>query len=201
MSSQYGIEDKARQGGPPSELELYETAVESGADDQFLGSINLGLGNYTAREQWQQVESYTRGMYAESAFGRQLFERALLETQVHLGLHGHTYFDINRDREVSKDGWLDLDDQDSENRRDWILNRGQKTWDRLPDEEKKDLLAEIAGFEGSWIPPYWRMMQVRHETSRSKGARLLDNLFGRVKQFLDQTRDAENRLEEAGSGL
>ena len=47
-----------------------------------------------------------------------------------------------------------------------------------------------------WTPPFGRMVKFRHEASRSIGARLMDNAFGRVtvQKVKEQASRAANGL-------
>ena len=187
-SSKLPIPDKKRKRGPSSELEIYDTVVDPGVDDSFLDRVNMGLGNYADGEYWQQVESFADFLYAESAFKDLLIERAIDETKTELALE--------KWRELDEAGELpDLGaDHEYRSRQAWIEAKKAEIWESLEDEERLDELKEIAGISRTWTPPHGRMLMMRHETSRSREARLLDNFFGRkTEKEIKDTTDPETR--------
>lgn len=183
---------KTNSGGGPdqpmNELDVYQEAIESTVDDDLLEDVLLGLGNYSNSEYWQQVESFRNGLYASTAFTRRLFKRAVQETKTELAIEGYEYHVRGDDGTVQKhafEGWKDLPEgkQADLDRRRWIDDRKEEIWEEMAEEAQANAIVEIAGFESDWTPPHWRMMMMRHEASRSRGARLLDNLFGRVDEI------------------
>lgn len=194
----FEVEDKNGHNSPGSELDLYEMVVDSTVDDEFLSRNRLGLGFYSNREFWQQTESYKQGMYGDAAFARRLIERAIAETVTELGLNGYSYYDEDEGKVELPKGWNDLDenDQEDEDRRRFVRKRGKRIWRKLPDREKMEALEEMTGISEGWVPPHWRMLQMRHEASRSRGARLIDNFFQRVRRV-----EGSEALEEARDEL
>lgn len=196
MPGNFGVQDSDTDGPPSQMLEVIHEAIQSNADDDVLEG--LGLGNYGEQEHWQQVESFKDGMYAHSAFASRLIDRSIEETIVDLGLTGHAWYDDQDEEPRNEEGWEDLSEQqrrekfDEERitRREYVLQRGEEIWSKLTDEQKLEAIEEATGSKPGWTPPFWRMMQARHESSRSRDARLLDNVFG--------TRD-QQKIE--GSGL
>lgn len=202
MQTSFGVDDKNGRSSPGSELDLYEMVVDSTVDDDFLAENRLGLGYYSDHEFWQQIQSYKNGMYGDAAFTRRLVERAVAETVTELGLNGYVYRDEDEDTLVkTKDGWteLDEDEQDEEDRRRFVRERGAEIWRQLPDDVKMEALEETTGISEGWKPPHWRMLQMRHEASRSRGARLLDNFFQRVRRV--EGSDALKEAEEEFSSF
>lgn len=199
--TQFGIEKSEGGDKPSSELDLYDHALSANVDDEFLSENNFGLGNYTGDEMWQQVESFKRGMYAEQAFVRRLLERAIHQTMVSLGLRGGSFYDERESvQDVRQfDGWRDLEDEEraKEDRREWVLDRGREVWETLPDNCKREALDERAGVSSSWTPPHFRMMQVRHETGRSRDAATMEIVFTDMEKKEITTNDmneAEKKL-------
>ena len=191
---------------PRDQLDLYSQVVDSTAVDPFLDRQNLGLGNYKEREMWQQVESYRHGMYATAAFRRVIDERAVRETQIEIAIKGYSLTNPQTGESVRLKGWEEMSDDERRetwqqlrngedeqfDRRRWIERRGQQLYEQLEkmtDEEARrwpasEAVREIAGHSGSWDPAHNRMLMARHETSRSRSAQLLDNVFGRVKEHV-----------------
>jgi hypothetical protein len=195
----FGVGDTSGNQSPSSELDIYDKIIESSANDEFLSDTRLGLGYYTEREMWLQVQSYKKGMYGDAAFARRLITRAIDETKTELGLQGYYYWDENDDEYKELKGWEDLsdDEQEKEDRRRWVQNQGERNWRKLRSTDKRlEAMEEFTGIGETWTPPFWRMLEMRHEASRSRGARLIDNAMGRVKKLVgggnnmnDQAKD------------
>lgn len=170
---------------PGSMLEVYMHAIASRANDDFLDQINLGIGNYTNDEYWQQVKAFRKGLFADSSITRRLVERAVLETKMEMVdaiyderdsariLQGVDYPEPKRDR--PRHAYLE-DEMDEVWR-----NLGYRTDEEqyTTEEHQAWLIHEVTGLDYNWVPPQWRMLKMRHEASRSKDAHLLDDLFGR----------------------
>lgn len=193
--------DNSGDDQPSSQLDIYHEAITPQVQDELLSESNLGLGNYDDAEMWQQVESFRDGIFADEAFGRILTDRAIDETKRELALEGFR-FEFGEDdlEDIDEDGWTDLDDEerDRRDRRRYIEERGEQIWGALPEELRYRTLVEVTGFEKQWIPPHWRMLMMRHEASRSRDARTLDNVFGRVSRIeKDDTSDVpDSRLDK-----
>lgn len=205
---------------PQDSIDVYDKASSPTAEDEFLDNNNLGLGVYDQAEQYQQVESYKMGIFADAAFGRRLEERAIAETKRQLAIDGWhadgaertngdapdseelmAVIETHRDTETDDDalaqdlrdrlthdtgirGWTDLSDAErgEKDRSEWLQRRGEQIWETLSETERGRQVAKVTGYDGTWRPPHWRMIEVRNETSRSLGGRLLDNLFSRVEE-------------------
>lgn len=204
---------------PQDQLDLYQEVVDSTAVDPFLDEQNLGLGNYTSKEMWQQVESYKNGLYAAAGFRRLLTERAKSETETRLAIEG---WEVTVDgTKYTWPGWEELSDEERReiwwdedegdglaqsgderfDRRRWINRRGKKLLTRLyelRDQETNtypaiEALKTLSGWEEQWEPAHNRMMMMRHESSRSRSAQLLDNVFGRVKREVQEVKEGLRR--------
>lgn len=177
----------AQPGQPRRDLDLYNKAVDPSLTDEFLNDNNLGLGYLSEAEVYQQIESFQMGMYGDAAFADLLDARRVEETKRALALHGYTYFtDDGEQKEIS--GWHDKneDSRSKKDRRQYIERRGQEIWDALPDEQQIEAIIDKSGVP-DWMPPQFRMVLMRHESSKSKDARTQDNLFGRVKKLVDES--------------
>lgn len=186
----YGNGQQQRQP-PRDELDLYDTAIDAAGDDEFLRGNKLGLGNYSDKEMWQQVESFGIGLYALSAFETKLERRQIEETKL----------------AMAHEAWNDLDEDEREqkDKRRFIEREKKEQWQSLAPEDKsigdaEDRLEVMAerqaeeiqkrtGQPPGWTPPHLRMLLMRHEASRSRGARLMDNLFGRVQEIFKSGDD------------
>jgi len=173
MTEGFGVEDKTRNDtGPNSELDIYQDAIDSTVEDEgLLGRIKLGLGYYDDSEYWQQVDSYRSGMFGHDAFATKIIDRAIEETKTELAISGVTVHSGDGSERLK--GWEDLDDdeKDDHDRRKFIETRREQFWDRIPEKAQEDAVLEVTGIGSEWTPPHWEMMMMRHEASRSRGAR------------------------------
>jgi hypothetical protein len=193
------VPEKSNSGDRPhSELDLYSRAI----DESTFPGANLGFGYYTDAEYYQQAQQYKYGMFADAAFGRALTERAVKDAKHGLAADGWSY--TTEEQKYEFEGWRHLsdDDQADEDRRRYFERRGTKIWDQLPKHQRQQALVEYAGVLQDWEPPQWQMLKMRHDASRSRDARLLDNLFGRGKQAVSNAEQkAREKLEQlAGNG-
>ena len=186
-----------------SELDLFSRAL----DGSTFRDANLGLGNYTDAEYYQQAQQYKYGMFANAAFGRPLTERAVQDAKHGLARDGWKFKRKKQNQPqpetVTHDGWEGLgdDEQDEADRRRYFERRGDEIWDELPESQRRQALIEYAGVLRDWEPPQWQMLKMRHDASRSRDARLLDNLFGRGKQKVANAgQQAREKLEQLKGG-
>lgn len=200
------VPDKKGNGGAKTQLEVIQEAIGSTDEEPFLSRTNFGLGNYTEREMWHQTEAHHRGMYATAAFKRRLEDRAMRETVLKLGEHGWTYTvqTENGPKDQHVKGWNDLPEEkrnsvDEPHRRSYIKTQGRKIWDALPEREQRKAVESFTGVSGEWTAPHYRQMVMRHEASRSRGARLLDNLFDRVREVKGTAREAAEEMMTLGA--
>lgn len=187
---QAGLGDKGRGSAPASRLEFLDALINPNVHDDVVG--HLGTGFYSESEQWQQIASFRKGMYGEAVFSAALSERAVNETIQELGRHGWEWYDPN-DNDYREERGMDPDDCDArESPRKKIHEHGERIWEKLglqrdyADEEEDELsyskeqLKAMLEFGGvaDWIPPHYRMMEARHEASKSRDARTQDNVTG-----------------------
>lgn len=200
----YAVSDNTGQNGPSSELDIYERIVDPDVQDDFLDQINLGTGHYTNREMYQQIQSFYDGMFSEAAFSRLIVDRAIDETKRELALKGWTRTDEEGAPVKTWDGWYSLDEEerDKKSRLAYIEERGDKIWSQLAEKEHLAALEVVSGISSGWTPPHWRIVKMRNEASKSRGARLMDNVFGRVKKLVgNDDKEAKSRLKQLrGSG-
>ena len=189
----------AANGDTPSFADthdIYQYILKSNRDDEFLEASDLGLGNYGDQEFWQQIRSYRKGLFADTAFAEVLLKRGIEETKIRLAREGFDFYD----EDSKKDKHWDPYDELSEKERgtlygddDGITLRehGEEIWSEMgrPDkpftEEQLAALLSLTNVDRGWRPVFWRMLQARHEASRSRGARLLDNALADVQQLRD----------------
>jgi len=195
---------------PQDSLDLQQEVIESTSIDPLLDEENLGTGNYKSSEMWQQVESYRNGLYATAAFRNTIEKRAKRETKNQLAISGWEVSD-NEGKLYRWEGWDELDPKDRKkiwdkelsnhdserfDRRRWIRRRGEQVLNELYEIREVEhalypaveAIAEISGHSGDWNPAHNRMLMTRHEVSRSRDAQLLDNVFGRVKENIQDVK-------------
>lgn len=175
---------KQRERRPNSMLELYMETLAGRTGDPFLDEINLGTGNYSRAEYWEQVRSFRNGIYAENAAARHVLKKAEREAKqaivdaIYDAPDSHLLDGIEH---PPADG-LDREEYHEEYAEEIWANLG--TENLAPSEHRAVLVNETTGIPMDWTPPHHRMLKMRHEASQSKGARAMDNLFERVKEFV-----------------
>jgi hypothetical protein len=180
---------------PGSMLEVYMHALSNSTGDALLSRVNLGVGNYTEAQYWQQIEAYRQGLYADSAMTKRILHRAKRETLKRLVdavfenrdsklLKGVTYEEPLEAGDVDEDG---NEREHDETKAEYLDRCAQDIWENLGNDDHDYSASEHQAYlvnmatdiELDWVPPHWRMLMARHEASRSKQAHLIDNLFGR----------------------
>lgn len=183
----YDVESTPAQDRPGTELDIYDEAMKSQTDDDVVGEGNLGLGYYSEKEYWMQQRAFHDAMFA-GAVGEKIAQLVVHEAKVHLALHGGMAFgDAPTAVENIKPYEKASDDEKNEqvegtdvtSTKLGVLRRAETIWDELDEDERQDVLERLSGGT-DWDSPHKRMLLMRHEASRSKGARLLDNTYGRV---------------------
>jgi hypothetical protein len=187
---------------PHKDLDLYQEAVNPNLSEEFLDANNLGLGNLTEAEVYQQIKSYRAGMFVDAALSDRLEERRLDETKRALAEEGWSYI-TEKGTQKEFSGWAAKDDP-SKDRRRYLEDRGEEIWEALPEEQQIEAVIEHTGAP-NWMPPHWRMLLMRNEASKSKDARTQDNLFGRVKRMITDGdsgdgKSAGERLKDLAGG-
>jgi hypothetical protein len=172
----FGVADKSANPGPASSLDIYDEAV-SGADETSI-ETNLGLGNYSPSEMYQQVQSYQKGMFADAALSRVILKRAILEARLGEGLE--SWRDLKSSKQETKDKWS------------YVRRMGRARWDEMDEQQRMEAVEKHAGIPKDWTPPFHEMLAVRHEATRSRKARLIDNLFGRVVEKFQSYKGESN---------
>lgn len=203
------LEDGQKNEPARREIDVYDKALRSSDVDEFLESEDLGLGYYDDAERWQQVESYRHGMFGSEAFGERILDRAVEETKRQLAVKGANFYDAEANAPAALTGWTELDDDEKKrlrekeriDKRRYIQQEGEKVWKLMNDNQRIEALEIATGIDRAWTPPHWRMLVARHETSRSRGARLLDNVFGRKsvqEVFRHESKDSGGGLLSSG---
>lgn len=180
-------------------LGVYMHAIQSPLGDDFLDQSSLGLGNYNSKEYWLQIQSFRHGLYADAALTRRVLERAIHEAKRELARDCYNRPDQMMiafpQPDKPEDDEFEFGD-DYETEEEYIERAADQIWDDLGKEDMTTvdhqvmMIEKYAGIDKNWVPPHWRMLKMRHEASRSKGARLIDNLFERVREVKDTTMES-----------
>ena len=179
MSTTQPQPNAQQQTTPGSMLEVYMHAIASSTNDSFLDQINLGTGNYDDSDYWHQLESFRQGLFADAGMTRKLMERARYETKQALveAIYERPDSKILRDVNILPKG--------ARSKREYFEEHGDRLWDSLGSEgmsteaHQARLVHQVTGIPYDYTPPHWRFLKARHKTSQSKGARAMDDLFGR----------------------
>lgn len=191
------------------QIDLYDRAVGQTVTDETLGQTNVGLGNYDQDWLWMQVESYRKWLFTDAALSEPVNRRVVDYALTQAAMEQWD----RRDDEERRDHWQ-AELQPSEgyqmDRSRWLEHKKAHLWaepydveadngvgdmearNELRDDRREELIREYAPGDLNWTPPFGEMLKMRHEASRSLGARLIDNLFGRV------TREERELVEQDG---
>ena len=197
-SQQYGA---ARNGSEPigaDSEEVVGQVLKSPEGDIFDGSA-FGLGNYDEKLYWQQVRGFRKAFATYQMFGPELRERAVIETQRRMAVHGYKGLNY-ADNLVKKPAYEDkpadekADSKWAETDGDAVTleEYGREIWadldnpeeDGLSDEQQK-AMREHTGVSGRFVSVFESLEDMRHEGSRSKGARLVDNVLTAAQTLRD----------------
>lgn len=221
QSNGVAVDDKERGQSARNELELYERVSKPSTDDDFLDQNNLGLGNYSSRERWQQVQSFREHMFSEASVVPMISDSALYQTRWQLGEQVLEKSSQDDPVELAKEKGLIDDDERLVGRRHAIIRLGENKFekigtDTLNDSEFKNVspsdrkeveakkkietIQDEVGDPG-FLTPHSRMISARHETSRSVNAHLIDNLFSRVHEQYKREDSSQPNSASNGDGL
>lgn len=194
QTSKFTVDGTSDGDRPTSEIGVLAEAVRPSSDDEFLTDTNLGLGNYDDEKYYRQVKAFRMGLFADASFSRRLLEHAIEDAKRGLALEGCEVTDKDGNVVHDFDGWEDLDEEDlPESKVNWVEEQGDEIWKAIPERVQLEALSRHAGVTRQWTPPQWRLLMMRHEASRSLDARLIDNLFGRIKVFKGDKEAAEKK--------
>jgi len=92
---------------------------------------------------------------------------------------------------IRVDGWRDLDEDEraERSRRAFLENTGEQIWQQMTNKQRVQALEIVTGIDREWSPPHERILMAQHELTRSRDARTLDNLFGRIEKLITSEDD------------
>jgi len=183
---------------PKDELDVANEFVSSPAYDDLLNELNLGTGYYESEDHSMQMRSFRSGMVAFIAFDGILWHHAIQETKIRLADEGFRFHDAATDKvhswkpvdEVAgPENPFDDDERYQASRARKLRERGEEIWSKMSDPEmalsdkQAAAMSEKVGYD-SFKPVFWRLVAAYHETSKSRGGRMQDNFFNRVKEHI-----------------
>jgi len=201
-----------------SDDDPHEQFARPTVSDREIAENNFGAGYYDSSEVYQQTDRFKRTVNAQASVGQAIAALAHAEACRHLAQKGWRVtvesedktFDIpsldeaeesNEYREQYNDATTQYD-----RRRDREHAYGIAVFDTLPDELQQYAIDELSTLDERFDPPEMRVAKFFHEASRSKGGRLMDNVFGRVKKLISaggsngQSSSTMRRLFAGGGG-
>lgn len=186
--------------------EVVEQIMES-PEGELFESGGFGLGNYDEQLYWQQVRGFRKSLVAHLCFASTLKKRAIAETKRRLAVEGIEVYDAQSDRWIRRDPWHELgDDERAESRYadcDGLTldEYAEQVWDKLGSDVKNGLsrkqrvaIEEKAGFESRFASTFEKLENIRHEASRSRGARLLDDILGAAQILRNESGGLEDEV-------
>lgn len=176
------------------EYDVYQSASRPSRGEPVLEETNFGMGNYDDEAFWQQVRGFRKGKVADLSFGGVVRAWAELETQVLLAREGFSFYDTEERDAKTWVAWGDLS-QRKQAEYGSELEYGRHIWREMEEtnealsEKQRVALEKKAQYTGDWRPLFYRMAQFRHEASRSREGRLLDNLLTHVSSIRGKAED------------
>lgn len=196
--------------GPPdtegmAQGDTHEEFAESTVDDKQISRNNFGSGVYRDSELYEQTDRFKRTINANAGIGEDIRKRARGEAWLHLGRKGWTIRNNDEtiqfpdfEEALKTDEYADFAEEakaNGEDTRKQQLTYGRLVWEDMSDLEREYAITELSSLDEPFDPPEFRVAKFFHEGSRSKGGRLMDNVFGRVRKMIQEGP------ETGGSGL
>lgn len=190
---------------PRDGLDVAYHIIRSSEYSELLEQVNLGTGYYTDEDLAMQMRNLRKGLVADIAFSETLRKHAVQETKVLLAEEGFSFYDEQAE-EVKH--WAPVDDANvaEHGRTHALLERGEEIWDALANPRYSLSIEQAAALEEKtsldpFKPIFNHLAAGYHESTKSRGARLMDNFFGRVKRHEmdgDTDQDAHSFLGRNG---
>lgn len=197
-----------RQEQPRDDLDVTYSIIRPNEYDELLEQINFGTGYYEDAELNMQMRNARRGLFTTIAFSNTLRDHAERETKTKLADEGFRWYDEQKE-EVQI--WKPIDDADIDDelqvrgRTAILLERGDEIWEELGRPQYSLSVEQAAALEAkanmsNFKPIFNHLAAIYHEQTKSKGARLIDNYFGRVKRQVLKGDDDEDARKLLGRG-
>jgi hypothetical protein len=169
----------------------HEEFAESTVHDRELSQNNFGAGVYKSAEVYEQTRRFKRTLNANAGVGQAIERLARGEVFQTIGQQGWKV-QVDDDTRVFP-AFEDAEGTDYEEQakraraqasdaHDVELEYGRQVFGTLPDYLQTHAITELSSLDERFDPPEMRITKFFHEATRSKGGRLMDNVFGRVKK-------------------
>lgn len=166
----------------------HEQFAESTVKDREIAENNFGAGVYKNAEVYEQTRRFKRTLNAHAGIGQSIERLALGEAYQTIGCDGWRVEADDETKEIpayeeAKDTEYEEQRRRAEQAADGSpeLEYGREVFATLPDYLQTHAMTELSTLRTRFDPPEMRVSKFFHEASRSKGGRLMDNVFGRVK--------------------
>jgi hypothetical protein len=188
-----------RNGSP------HERFAESTVHDKEISENNFGAGFYQNSEVYEQTQRFKQTLNAQASVGQSIERLAMSEVFQALATAG---WEITVDDQTHHFPPLDEATKQSETEyanmaakaqsrakthRQEPLEYGRQLFETMPDYLQTHAMTELSTLDGRFDPPEMRVTKFFHEATRSKGGRLMDNVFGRVKKLISQGNQPDKK--------
>lgn len=178
-----------------SKGETHEEFAKPAVDDREISRNNFGAGVYKTPELYEQTERFKRTINANAGVGEDIRKRAKGEAWLTLARKGWTI--RLQDQMVQFPSLEEAEDdpyapfakiarEKADNLRQQQLEYARLVWNDMDKTEQEYALTELSSLDEPFDPPEFRVAKFFHESSRSKGGRLMDNVFGRVRKMIQE---------------
>lgn len=180
----------------------HEEFAGSTVHDRELSQNNFGAGVYQPSEVYEQTRRFKRTLNAQAGVGQDIERLARGEVFQTIGQQG---YEVTTDDEtltipaldevVDEDGDIVAESDYAEQAaralqqsqsHDVELEYGRQVFQTLPEYLQTHALTELSTLQSRFDPPEMRVTKAFHELTRSKGGRLMDNVFGRVRELINR---------------
>jgi len=180
----------------------HEEFAQSTVHDRELSQNNFGAGVYKNAEVYEQTRRFKQTLNANAGVGQAIERLARGEVFRTIGAQGWTVesgdekfeiqpledaagtkYEEQAKRARERDHWRHSDE----------MEYGREVFETLPDYLQTHAITELSSLETRFDPPEMRIIKFFHEASRSKGGRLMDNVFGRVKKRILEGMDSDSK--------
>lgn len=193
MTKDTAIGDTTGRDTPSTQLDLYNRVIEPQTDDEFLNANNVGTGVYEDGEMWQQVELFSQSMVADAVFSAPLEGRARQEAKREIARSGYDYEVKRGPNDVERQSFPAYENRDEQVQDLSREEYADLVWDELPELVRYDAMRQLAGYSPSKRDPFARTLLSRHEFSRSRDGRLVDNSLTQVRETRGENGEERRR--------
>lgn len=181
----------------------HEEFAQATVHDRELSQNNFGAGVYANAEVYQQTRRFKRTLNANAGVGQAIERLARGEVFQTIGQQG---WEVSTDDKkwtipaLEEAEGTEYEEQALRARQhdpethSVDLEYGRQVFGTLPDYLQTHAITELSSLKTRFDPPEMRVTKFFHEATRSKGGRLMDNVFGRVKKrILEGMNDSSKK--------